>query len=146
MTTHVVWEMDSSGEFVRSLFVGTEAECCEVVSSLYEIAIDLADPSWWKSVVVDVLANDGDAWVDGGIVEVGDFAWFRNRFGVLIWGEVSAIIDAGDELDGVRVSVNTVVIYQGHQIGDLADSDEVAPWAMDLSKCSGVGSVGLVSL
>ena len=146
MTSHVVWEMDSSGEMVRPMFVGSDAECCEVVSALYEIAIDLADPSWWKSVVVDVLANVGDAWVDGGIVEIGEFAWFRNRFGVLIWGEVSEIVNAGNELDGVRVSENTVVIAQGHQIGDMADSDEVAPWAMDLAKCFGVGSVGLVSL
>ena len=60
--------------------------------------------------------------------------------------EQCSLVNAGDELDGVRVSENTVVIAQGHQIGDMADSDEVAPWAMDLAKCFGVGSVGLVSL
>lgn len=147
MSSHVVWEMDEDGEsLLRCLFVGTEKECLECAPALYEIMVSECDPSWWKSVVVKVLPNDGDAWVDGDIVAVGEYGWFRNRFGVLIWGEVSEIVDAGDELDGVRVSDNTVVIAEGHQISGNADSVEVAPWAMDLGDCFGTGRAGMVAL
>ena len=156
MNTHSIWERSyndatDSYELVRPLFVGTERECMSVAPALYDICIKWAHQEW-KSVCVDVLPNDGDSWIDGDLVGVDSFAWFRVQgrnhgvSGGFIWGEVSDILDAGDYLEDVRLSDNTVMFEEAFMIGNDANAVYEGSWAMDLSKCFGTAGAGLVAL
>lgn len=145
MGSHVVWELDGEDRLIRPLFVGSESECLEVAPALYDLMIDFAGDDW-QSVCVRVMDNDGEAWVDGGIVEVDEFAWFKTSDGCFVWGEVSMISDCGDIVDGAVMNCEVVHFDQGFVIGGYKNAFEDGVWAMDEAKCFGVGSVGLVAL
>ena len=147
MSSHVIWQRryvseTDTFELVAPLFVGSESECIECAPAIYNLIC-----SWsvndWREVCVDVLDNAGEAFVSGGIVAVGDFAWFKSNLGAIVWGEVDQIAQPGERVYGSVVCNASVIMEYGYTLTDFDGSGFNEPqggtWGADLARCFGVG-------
>ena len=156
--SHVVWEgsgEEVSSEFVtRPLFLGSEDECMAYSVGLYNLLIDITPD--WKSLWVHVAPITDPEFLGAlWCVDSGEIAWCETVIvsadrgeeeTVIVWGDVSDIVESGDLVDGHPVSSDHVLWDECYMIHQYGNYEVLSAWGFPLRSVEGVCVGGLRSI